>query len=335
MAAPFRFALLGLSPVECSLLEALFMPKGHDRRMGDCERVTDMYRANLVIANADDEPLVRQLRQSKLVPPVLLVGYPPAGVDWPCLTRPIQLHRVIDILSRHDLLPQPEAQPTEAQDTQELSHSTTFAETQDDTHQDFATTRQDSVHPQTVSPLMWHDSPLPTATPAPRRVVRPAPPLDTHDDETVFPDSLFGESMAPDLDAVSLPPVRDLGLQRTSAAILLVGSPRLASSSLAGALVRFGFQVDVAHSILMAQERIRSRLYAYVMLDAGVLRNQTLSICSTLRRERQPAPHMIVVSDHGGVQRALSRLMGCDIWMVKPLKHQDLRRYLYDHLPTR
>lgn len=327
MSAAFRFALLGLSPVECSLLEALFMPRGHDRRMGDCERVNDMYRANLVIANSDDEALVRQLRQSKLVPPVLLIGERHHGTGWPCVPRPIQLHRVIDVLSRNDLLPQADAPVTEAQDTQELGYSTSFAETQDDTRQDFASTRADS----SASPLLWRDSPTPASLPPADR--RPLSLASSSHDETLFPDSLFGDSVAPDPE--SLPPPRGAGsVQRLSAVVLLVGSPRLVSSSLANALVRFGFQVDFAHSTVMAQERIRQHAYAFVFMDAGVLRNQTLSICSQLRRERQPAPHMIVVSDHGGVQRALSRLMGCDAWMVKPLNHQELRRYLYDRLPA-
>ena len=97
MSLPCRLALVGLPPVDRSLLEALFLqtvPHGSAYEM-----VNDLDRADLVISNADDTHAIRLLQDRKLRAPVLLIGDSDGGTGWPTLSRPIQPHAVMDAVA--------------------------------------------------------------------------------------------------------------------------------------------------------------------------------------------------------------------------------------------
>ncbi len=98
MPLPCRLTLVGLSPVDRSLLEALFL-KDPGRRPHH-EVVNDLHRAEVIIANADDAQTVRDLQARRLPAPVLLIGDADAGTGWTLLSRPIRLHAVIEAVNR-------------------------------------------------------------------------------------------------------------------------------------------------------------------------------------------------------------------------------------------
>ncbi len=93
-----RLALVGLSPVDRSLLEALFLQPL--QREPGYVLVTDLNRADLIIASADETYTVRNLQERRLSAPVLLIGDADGDTGWPVLPRPIQLHAVMDVVNQ-------------------------------------------------------------------------------------------------------------------------------------------------------------------------------------------------------------------------------------------
>jgi CheY-like chemotaxis protein len=98
MSLVFRFALLGLPPVDSTLIESLF-------RQGlsggaACDRVHELDQADLIIVNADDGNTVRALRARGLPVPVLLIGDSDAGTGWPVVSRPVQLRAIMQAASQ-------------------------------------------------------------------------------------------------------------------------------------------------------------------------------------------------------------------------------------------
>lgn len=93
-------SLVGLTSTDRSLLETLF---AQSWRYGPgYEVVTDLSRAQMVIANADDPDVLRNLRAARLNVPVLLIGATDGGTGWVRLPRPIHLPAVIDAMTHLD-----------------------------------------------------------------------------------------------------------------------------------------------------------------------------------------------------------------------------------------
>jgi CheY-like chemotaxis protein len=85
----YAIALAGLPLAEKTLIEALLL-LGFNRQPAFAV-VQDPAQAALIIANADDELLLRMLREWSARPPVLLVGDSDAGTGWLRVARPLQL----------------------------------------------------------------------------------------------------------------------------------------------------------------------------------------------------------------------------------------------------
>jgi hypothetical protein len=100
MSSPLRLSLVGMSPVDYSLLVALFVPTGKSNwsRGMSFDLIKDWRQAELIVANADDAVLVRKLRACQLNATVLLIGASAGGTGWPCLPKPIQMHIVMDMI---------------------------------------------------------------------------------------------------------------------------------------------------------------------------------------------------------------------------------------------
>jgi len=93
-------SLVGLTSTDRSLLETLF---AQSWRYGPgYEVVADLSRAEMVIANADDPDVLRNLRAARLNIPVLLIGATDGGTGWVRLPRPIHLPAVIDAMTHLD-----------------------------------------------------------------------------------------------------------------------------------------------------------------------------------------------------------------------------------------
>jgi CheY-like chemotaxis protein len=94
----YAIALAGLPLAEKTLIEALLL-LGFNRQPAFAV-VQDPARAALIIANADDELLLRMLQEWSSRPPVLLVGSSDAGTGWPRVERPLQLATLVEAVRR-------------------------------------------------------------------------------------------------------------------------------------------------------------------------------------------------------------------------------------------
>jgi hypothetical protein len=113
MSRPRPIALTGLSPTEQILLEgALFKPSSN--QLPGALQVHDLAQAELIIANADDPAVVRELQTRALPAHVLLLGASDAGTGWPVVARPLRLHAVLEA-ARRALAPPPD--PDDEDDT--------------------------------------------------------------------------------------------------------------------------------------------------------------------------------------------------------------------------
>lgn len=88
---------MGLPPLDRALLEAIFLQ--NVQRGIDFVLVNVLDQADLIISNADDIHVVRDLQARRLRAPVLLIGDSDAGTGWPVLARPIRLHAVLETVS--------------------------------------------------------------------------------------------------------------------------------------------------------------------------------------------------------------------------------------------
>ena len=98
MIAPFRIALVGLAPVERTLVEATFAQQRPDG--ASHEMVDDPARADLVILDAEDTRALQHFRARGLAAPVLLIGHDVAGAHLPAVPRPIRPHALLDVAAR-------------------------------------------------------------------------------------------------------------------------------------------------------------------------------------------------------------------------------------------
>lgn len=89
-----RLALVGLPSDERKLLQGLFLEDL--QRSNGYELVGDLEQADLIIANADDEPAVRSLQRQKMLAEIFLIGESDAGTGWPVFNRPIRLRAVME-----------------------------------------------------------------------------------------------------------------------------------------------------------------------------------------------------------------------------------------------
>lgn len=100
MSTRCPLALVGLPSTDRALIETLCTQSW---RYGLAyEVVSDLSRAEMVVANADDADVLRNLRAAKLNVPVLLIGASDGGTGWVRLPRPIHLPAVIDAMTHLD-----------------------------------------------------------------------------------------------------------------------------------------------------------------------------------------------------------------------------------------
>jgi CheY-like chemotaxis protein len=116
-------------------------------------------------------------------------------------------------------------------------------------------------------------------------------------------------------------------------ALLLVGSARMAASSLTRVLRQYGYQVDCVPDGAAARASLASRPYHCVFLDDASLGSATLAVCRGLHKRGRALGQtlrVVVIAQQnvGLLRRFLGRLAGCNAWMVKPLKHRHLKRFL-------
>ncbi len=97
-----NLALLGLPPFDRYLLEHLLLGEYGE---GGFVIVHDLHAADLVISNADDGNVVRNLKARGLAAPVLLIGDSDAGTGWPLLARPVTADALVMAIGQLTMAP--------------------------------------------------------------------------------------------------------------------------------------------------------------------------------------------------------------------------------------
>ena len=109
---PHAIALVGFTSFEHSAFESFFRLA---RRQPGWRIVDDLNAAALILANADDLDVMRDLTAMAPRQPVLLIGASSRGTAWPVQPRPIKLMSVMtamdQALSPAAKAPQPKAPP--------------------------------------------------------------------------------------------------------------------------------------------------------------------------------------------------------------------------------
>lgn len=109
---PHAIALVGFTSFEHSAFESFFRLA---RRQPGFRIVDDLNAAALILANADDLDVMRDLTAMAPRQPVLLIGSSSRGTAWPVQPRPIKLMSVLtameQVLSPAAAAPEPQAQP--------------------------------------------------------------------------------------------------------------------------------------------------------------------------------------------------------------------------------
>jgi two-component system cell cycle response regulator len=93
MSTSFPIALLGFSAFERATFESFFRLAG--RRQTAYQIVDDAQQAVLLVANADDPAVMRQLAGKRDEQRVLLIGASDGGTGWPLQPKPIRLMGVL------------------------------------------------------------------------------------------------------------------------------------------------------------------------------------------------------------------------------------------------
>ncbi len=108
---PHAIALVGFTSFEHSAFESFFRLA---RRQPGFRLVDDLSAAALILANADDLDVMRDLTAMAPRQPVLLIGSSSRGTAWPVQPRPIKLMSVLtameQVLSPAPVAPAPEAE---------------------------------------------------------------------------------------------------------------------------------------------------------------------------------------------------------------------------------
>jgi len=281
-AMPYAYAFVGLTPSERALLASIFGLEGDGMI-----RVRSLDDADLLLANGDDQFMVRQLRQTNPGALLVLVGEPTSMElrSLPILPRPLELGNVLRVLSALDWpSPRQDSQPVTVTSIQTFSSADLSA----------------SQWP--VSDV-W--APAESAQPGESRA---------HDSEAqpTQPQPL---------------PTREgnwYGLPaNANADVLVVVGPHVGPPhTLALGLRRLGYLVAVAEGGEQALQAMERRPAAFVFLDQISLGEQLMPLARALaatRPERDGRPHLIVVARRANLfDRLRARLLGC-IWMPAPV----------------
>lgn len=297
-----RYAFIGLTPSERSLLDSLFVHDG-----GQLVRVRQAQQAHLLFVNGDDRSVVERVRQDNPGALLVLVGHPPAAArqalgDLPVLRRPLDIVQMVEVLSTLDW-PEGANERAPSGFGESLfapsSPSPVFAASAASGQGEGAQARPGS--PQALVPTgetlaAASAPPALHAASAPRRLM-PAPP--------------------------PKPSLPDAPASRGDVDVLVVTlRPQRQDYTLPYGLRRLGCRVRVIGSVREALAEIARGSAPFVFLDESSLGEQLLPLARTVNAQRAvpgQAPYLVAVARGGSVfDRLRARMAGCT-WMNAPL----------------
>ncbi|MDO5288862.1 MAG: hypothetical protein Q4F13_04425 [Pseudomonadota bacterium] len=290
---PRRYAFIGLTPSERSLLDSLFVHDG-----GQLVRVRQAQQAHLLFVNGDDRRVIERVRQDNPHALLVLVGRPPAAArqalsDLPVLRRPLDIAQTVEVLSTLDW-------PDGADEDERASSGfdeSLFATPSPPpaarrTERVAVTSDPSSFAPTTAGVPM----PAPPQPPEPKRArarLMPAPP----------------------------PPPAPASSQNADVLVVTL-RPQGQDYTLPYGLRRLGCRVRVIGSVREALAEIARGSAPFVFLDESSLGEQLLPLARTVNAQRAvpgQAPYLVAVARGGSVfDRLRVRMAGCT-WMSAPL----------------
>lgn len=360
MAAPYRVALLGFSPFERNTLASCFRLATH--RSPSYTLVQMMAEPDFLVADADHDPSVQLALAEEMLALTVFIGVQaPAGATaW--MQRPIDpLHvmRELDamvslLLARHEAQAQalhddpPQASPAAAHEAEPPTRTphgqrTLLLPRRERRHSFIEEAFVDTPASAGMAPLQVHTD-LPVEVPADVPAEVPA------DVPVVIPAAVRAELPPPTAEApvLALPAAADASTlafpPRHEAApttlpppcALLVDDSELARHFLARLLEPWGVVCDQSPTSHQALQRLEQRDYDFIFLDLELgdgSAQDGLALCQQIKRRHTHvhaalATVVMVSAHHSESDRVRGTLAGCDAYLGKPLKLDELHALL-------
>ena len=117
--------------------------------------------------------------------------------------------------------------------------------------------------------------------------------------------------------------------------ILVVDDSDIALKFMHSRLPRYGFQTELVSSGEAALERIASNQFKFVFLDVMMEGLDGYQTCRAIKQRKYPnsrAPIVVMLTSRGGsIDKIRGSLAGCDAYLTKPLKEDELLKVLSAH----
>ncbi len=320
-------ALIGFSPFETMTLESFFRLAG--RRPPGYAIVADPASAHVLVVNADNEAVVRDLALRSPAAQVILIGANGHGTPWTVMPRPIRLLAVLDMIERllmgkasvsADMsMPAIAVPPVAAAPTWTSAHSAAPTPT---------------FQPQATQP-----------TASLGLAPQPAPPPSTARSSVqaasqAFQSSRsggllgFGNSQSPITVASSAVVSDSRSAKDDDDLILVVDDSDIVLRFMQGRLQRFGYSVELASTGEQAVQMTQARAYKFVFLDVMMPGIDGYQTCRMIKKQKHAsgAPVVVMLSSRGGsIDKIRGTLAGADSYLTKPLAEAALIKVLADH----
>jgi CheY-like chemotaxis protein len=347
MAAPYRVALLGFSPFERNTLASCFRLATH--RSPSYTLVQMMAEPDFLVADADHDPSVQlALAEEMLALTVFIGSEAPAGATaW--MQRPIDpLHvmRELDamaslLLAQHEAQAQalhddpPQATPAAADEAEPPTRTphgqrTLLLPRLERRHSFIEEAFIDAPASAGTAPLQVHAE-------GPAEAPADLPPPDA---EAPAPAPLAAEprpTAGADAETQTFPPRHGPAPATLPApCALLVDDSELARHFLARLLEPWGVVCDQSPTSHQALQRLEQRDYDFIFLDLELgdgSAQDGLALCQQIKRRHTHmhaalATVVMVSAHHSESDRVRGTLAGCDAYLGKPLKLDELHALL-------
>lgn len=346
-------ALIGFSPFETMTLESFFRLAG--RRPPGYAIVADPAHAHVLIVNADNEAVVRDLVAREPTAQVILIGANAHGSRWTLMPRPIRLLAVLDMIEKllmsHASLSTGVSMPTAIapQAPTAVVQATPLAPPLPSAAPSVAPTTTPTAAPTWISTASFSPAALPTpVNRTPAVIFEPLPRADPPAAQA--PSSIkavsqafqntrsglmgFGNSLSPISAAPNLPAGASVSAKDDDDLILVVDDSDIVLRFMQGRLQRFGYSVELASTGEQAVQMAQVRAYKFVFLDVMMPGIDGYQTCRLIKKQKHASgtPVVVMLSSRGGsIDKIRGTLAGADSYLTKPLAEAALIKVLADH----
>ncbi|MDO5624757.1 MAG: hypothetical protein Q4G71_08720 [Pseudomonadota bacterium] len=338
-----RYALVGLTPSERSLLDALFAQEGEQLR-----RVNRTQDAHLLLVNGDDRATIERVRAENPAALLVLVGQPPTAArhalaHLPVMRRPLSVAGAVAVLGTLDW-------PDGAQSAASTGFDHTFGTSTYPPSEPLpppaapAPPRPEAMRAPAAAasvasavvaagdsaPFAPTTASAPISTQPPPALAAPAARVPMSARHTWAVSEPVPVAPAIARRAMPEPPPSvpgDMWAEPPADVLVVSLRPLPEASTLPRGLRRMGCSVRVMGSVREALAEIRRGTARFVFLDHASLGDQLLPLARAVNVGRAvpgQAPYLVVVAHGGSVfDRLRARMTSCT-WMSVPLNRERL-----------